>query len=150
MNFLFRIFHLYQLFLIGSFFQSAFTQVAPQNIVLPVGKEAADSIQMLPRFKELHQDFGAILQGDSVTVTFSFSNHSQSAVSILFVLPDAGYIHANFPKGAIEPKQVGKIQITYISKANQKGKVNEKISVKFSTNPEYVVLTLTGMVMQKL
>ena len=83
-------------------------------------------------------------------VKFTFINKSQSDVYIKTVLPDFNCNNADFTKGPIHPLKTGEISLKFISAKGEKGRVNKKVMVQMTTDPESCILTFSGMVLQKL
>ncbi|OFX88689.1 MAG: hypothetical protein A2W99_04265 [Bacteroidetes bacterium GWF2_33_16] len=83
-------------------------------------------------FDTLFHDFGDIIEGEKVAVTFRFKNTGDSELLILDAFSTCGCTVPNYNKEPILPGKEGKIEILFDSH-NRAGLQNKAITLKINT-----------------
>lgn len=98
------------------------------------------------QFKEKEHDFGKILQGETVSINFKFTNVGKSDLIIAEVSTSCGCTVPSYPKTPIKPGEEGVIKVAFSSKG-QKGFQSKNILVVSNTQPNTTVLRIKAQVM---
>ncbi len=101
----------------------------------------------LPKFqweKEVH-DFGKIVQGERVAYAFKFTNVGKSDLVIASAKGSCGCTVPEYSKDPVKPGESGKIDVIFDSDGKS-GHQDKKVTLMANTNPNTVVLTITGEV----
>ena len=95
--------------------------------------------------KTIH-DFGTIKENDgSVSTTFTLTNNTNEAVTLINVGTSCGCTAPNWSKEPIEPGKTGEVTVTF----NPKGRIgtfNKTITIITTGNPERIVVYIKGTV----
>jgi hypothetical protein len=91
------------------------------------------------------QDFGTIVQGESVTKVYKFINEGEVELIISSANGSCGCTIPKWPKRPIKPGQSGEIEVVFNS-AGKKGKQTKKVYITANTNPVNNVIVLKGEV----
>ena len=96
-------------------------------------------------FEVTEQDFGLIVQGESVKKIFKFTNTSKVDLIISSANGSCGCTIPKWPKRPISPGQSGEIEVIFNSQG-KKGKQIKKVYVTANTSPVNNVIVLKGEV----
>lgn len=96
-------------------------------------------------FSNSEQDFGSIVQGQSITKLYSFTNNSEVDLIISSANGSCGCTIPKWPKKPIKPGQKGEIEVVFNS-TGKKGKQNKKVYITANTSPLNNVIVLKGEV----
>lgn len=122
---------------------------ATSNEVLnnPATASAPGDTTNLPKFqweKEVH-DFGKIVQGERVAYAFRFTNTGKSDLVISDAKGSCGCTVPEYSKEPVKPGESGKIDVIFDSDG-KKGHQDKTVTLMANTNPNTVVLRITGEV----
>ena len=123
------------------FFAVSFLAVTMFAQTATPAKKAEDFV----KFKELTYNFGKIKQSSPVTHDFVFTNSSDNAVVIETAVASCGCTTPVWPQAPIGKGKSDKITAGF--NAGAPGPFNKTISVKVAGVDGYVVLTITGEVL---
>ena len=96
-------------------------------------------------FSNPEQDFGIIVQGESITKKYHFTNESEVDLIISSANGSCGCTIPKWPRRPIKPGQKGEIEVVFNS-AGKKGKQNKKVYITANTSPLNNVIVLKGEV----
>jgi len=109
------------------------------------GKVDKNSLPIM-QFEEKEHNFGKILQGETVSINFKFTNEGNSDLIIAEVSTSCGCTVPSYPKTPIRPGEKGVIKVAFSSKG-QKGFQSKNILVVANTQPNTTVLRIKAQVM---
>jgi hypothetical protein len=116
-------------------------------------QQAADNFKAEPgqgtpiHFAHLKTDFKTVTAGEVVKAKYPFKNMTNLPVAIADIRTSCPCITGEFPKGNIQPGQVGDILVTFDTKG-QFGDHYKLISVILQGSNEPITLELNGRIMQ--
>ncbi|MCX6297240.1 MAG: DUF1573 domain-containing protein [Bacteroidetes bacterium] len=122
--------------------------ISPSVINIPAtasGKPAVAGSAPVMTFAEEKHDFGKITQGEVVTYAFSFRNDGGSDLVISSAQGSCGCTIPSFPKVAIKPGQVEKIDVKFDS-AGKSGLVQKTVTLVTNCTPSTKVLTISATI----
>jgi hypothetical protein len=96
------------------------------------------------KWEKTAHNFGKIIQGKPVTVTYSFTNIGKEPLVIKSVNPSCGCTAGDYTKEPIAPGKKGFVKATY--NAASMGKFSKSITVVSNATQEMVQLTIEGEV----
>jgi hypothetical protein len=96
-------------------------------------------------FSITEQDFGTIVQGESITKVYKFTNESEMDLIISSANGSCGCTIPKWPRRPIKPGQSGEIEVVFNS-AGKKGKQTKKVYITANTYPVNNVIVLKGEV----
>ncbi len=97
-------------------------------------------------FEKDRLEFGEIVQGESVSNVFNFTNTGKSDLVLTNVTAGCGCTVAkNWPKEPIAPGESGQIEVTFNS-AGKEGQQVKRISVSANTFPSVTKVAIAGTV----
>ena len=96
-------------------------------------------------FSNSEQDFGSIVQGESITKKYYFVNESEVDLIISSANGSCGCTIPKWPRKPIKPGQKGEIEVVFNS-TGKKGKQNKKVYITANTSPLNNVIVLKGEV----
>lgn len=101
----------------------------------------------LPAFKfvEIEHDFGKIIQGESVSYEFKFTNTGKSDLLIVDVSTSCGCTVPSFPKTPIRPGDEGAIKVSFNS-AGKSGFQAKNVLVVANTQPNTTMLRIKAQI----
>ncbi|RLD40212.1 MAG: hypothetical protein DRI89_12485 [Bacteroidetes bacterium] len=101
-----------------------------------------------PRFEfdETEHNFGNMIQGEKVSYDFQFTNTGGADLIINKVSTSCGCTASNYPKTAIKPGEISKIEVTFDSR-HKKGHQNKSIAIIANTEPNRTVLRVKARVL---
>lgn len=102
----------------------------------------------LIEFDQPFQDFGTIMEGDTVDFKFTFTNKGKGPLDISSAVPTCGCTLPSFPFIPVEPGEEGYIGVKYISIGKQ-GEQSPSIEVTSNGSVEPIILTMKGFVEPK-
>ena len=114
----------------------------------PNSAKGNPDLSSLPRIqfeKELH-DFGKLIEGESVSYSFKFTNTGQSDLVIADVTTSCGCTVPVYPKTPVRPGQQETIKVTFNS-AGKKGFQTKNIVIIANTQPNTTILKIKAEVM---
>ena len=101
------------------------------------------------KWKDTLVNFGTVKEGDTVRLSFSFTNTGDKLLFINDVRPSCGCTIADYPEKPVSPGQSGTINAVFktdwhpgstekliLVRANTKGKVNHKLFVSGTVIPK--------------
>ena len=124
----------------------------PENAINPdVMKNPAsasgDAKGALPtmEFTEDSHDFGAIVQGEKVSYSFTFKNTGKGDLVISSAAGSCGCTVPEYPKGAVPPGATGIIKVTFDS-SGKEGHQEKTVTLTANTVPNTKVLKIMATV----
>lgn len=96
-------------------------------------------------FEETEHDFGRILEGETVSFSFKFSNKGKSDLVIADVSTSCGCTVPSFPKIPIRPGEEGIIKIAFNS-SGKRGYQAKNVVVVANTQPNTTLLRIKAQV----
>ena len=97
------------------------------------------------KFEEIDHDFGKIIQGESVSYEFKFTNTGKSDLIIVDVSTSCGCTVPSFPRTPIRPGEGGAIKVSFNS-AGKFGFQAKNILVVANTQPNTTLLRIKAQV----
>ncbi len=97
------------------------------------------------KFQEIEHDFGKIIQGESVSYEFQFTNTGKSDLIIVDVSSSCGCTVPYFPKTPIRPGDKGAIKVSFNS-AGKNGFQAKNILVVANTQPNTTLLRIKAQI----
>lgn len=113
----------------------------PNSASSNVGKGSLPVIQ----FDEVEHDFGRIIEGETVSYAFSFTNTGKSDLIIGEVSTSCGCTVPSYPKTPIRPGEKGVVKIAFNSNG-KRGYQNKSIVVASNTQPNTTVIRVKAQV----
>ena len=95
-------------------------------------------------FKETKFSFGKVKQHKPVTHVFTFTNVANKPVVIESATAECGCTTPEYPKGVIAKGATNTLKVTYNAEAM--GSFTKRVTVKVANNPEPIILTIEGEV----
>jgi hypothetical protein len=108
------------------------------------GKADKGSLPVIT-FEETEHDFGRIIEGETVSYTYTFKNTGKSDLLIAEVSTSCGCTVPSYPKTPIRPGESGTIKIAFNSNGKH-GYQNKNVLVVANTQPNTVVLKIKAQV----
>jgi len=96
-------------------------------------------------FEETEHDFGRIIEGETVSFNFTFTNTGKKDLVIADVSTSCGCTVPSYPKTAIRPGESGTIKIAFNSKG-RRGFQTKTIVVVANTQPNVTQLKIKSQV----
>jgi hypothetical protein len=96
-------------------------------------------------FKETDHDFGRIIEGETVSFAFSFTNSGKSDLLIAEVSTSCGCTVPSYPKTPIRPGEKGEIKVAFNSNG-KRGFQSKNVVVVSNTQPNSTVLRIRAQV----
>ena len=115
------------------------------------GNNSPKDIELIPgqgtdiQFSHLVMEFKPVVSGDTVKAVYPFKNTSNSSQVIQQVLVSCPCMLTDFPKGNIQPGQIGEITVRFAT-AGQSGRHEKIIAVVLEGNQEPISLRLNGQI----
>jgi len=97
------------------------------------------------KFEETEHDFGKLIQGETVSYEFQFTNSGKSDLIIVDVSTSCGCTVPSFPKTPIHSGDKGVIKVTYNS-SGKHGFQSKNILVVANTQPNTTLLRIKAQV----
>ena len=97
------------------------------------------------KFEETEHDFGKLIQGETVSYEFQFTNSGKSDLIIVDVSTSCGCTVPSFPKTPIHCGDKGVIKVTYNS-SGKHGFQSKNILVVANTQPNTTLLRIKAQV----
>lgn len=107
-------------------------------------KKSQPEFALLETEKEF--DFGTITLKDTVKHTFKIKNISEISLKISEIGTSCGCTGAIVSDSIIEKNEFAEIEVQFIPKKEQIGKITNSIVIEANTNPPYTTLYLNGSV----
>jgi len=108
------------------------------------GKPDLSSLPFIKFEEEVH-DFGKIIEGESVSYSFKFTNTGKSDLIIADVSTSCGCAVPSFPKTPIRPGEKEIIKVTFNS-AGKRGFQTKNIVVVANTQPNSTMVRIKAQV----
>ena len=105
------------------------------------GKETLPIIQ----FEEVEHDFGRIIEGESVSYAFNFTNTGKSDLIIAEVTSSCGCTVPSYPKMPIRPGDSGVVKVAFNSNG-KRGFQLKNVIVASNTQPNTTVIRIKAQV----
>tara|TARA_R110002050_G_scaffold286088_1_gene436081 strand:- start:25087 stop:25545 length:459 start_codon:yes stop_codon:yes gene_type:complete len=123
------------------------TNLSPDLVKNPASasSEKPDEQSAIMSFPITEQNFGSIVQGESVTKTYQFKNEGDIDLIISSANGSCGCTIPKWPKRPIKPGATGEIEVVFNS-AGKKGKQTKKVYITANTSPVNNVIVLKGEV----
>ncbi len=99
------------------------------------------------QFKEVNHSFGKIIRNVPATYVFSFTNTTPKPIIVESAVAECGCTKPEYDVKPILKGKTSSIKVTY--NAANPGSFTKKVTVKFANNPQPVILTIEGMVVDK-
>ena len=96
-------------------------------------------------FEETDHDFGRIIEGETVSFNFSFTNTGKRDLVIAEVSTSCGCTVPSYPKTAVRPGESGVVKIAFNSRG-RKGYQTKTIVVVANTQPTVTQLKIKAQV----
>jgi hypothetical protein len=97
------------------------------------------------KFADTEHDFGRIIEGETVSYTFNFTNNGKSDLIIAEVSTSCGCTVPSYPKTPIRPGESGTIKVAFNS-IGRRGFQNKNIVVVSNTQPNTTVIRIKAQV----
>jgi hypothetical protein len=97
------------------------------------------------KFEEVEHDFGRIIEGESVSYSFSFSNTGKSDLIIAEVSTSCGCTVPSYPKTPIRPGESGVVKVAFNSNG-KRGYQSKSVVVTSNTQPNATVIRIKAQV----
>lgn len=122
-------------------------QLSPDFVKNPATASSEKSLLELAEmtFEVSEQDFGSIVQGESIKKIYSFTNSGNVDLIISSANGSCGCTIPKWPKRPIKPGEAGTIEVVFNSQG-KKGKQTKKVYVTANTSPVNNVIVLKGNV----
>lgn len=120
----------------------------PGNVVTnPNTADGKPDLAKLPMisFEVKEHDFGKIIEGESVSYEFVFTNTGQTDLVIADVSTSCGCTVPSYPKTAIRPGQGGSVKVAFNSRG-RRGMQTKTIVVVSNTQPNVTQLKIKAQV----
>lgn len=98
-------------------------------------------------FTDTKHDFGKIIEGETVSFAFKFTNTGRSDLIIANVIASCGCTVPSFPKKPIRPGESEFIDVAFDSKGRP-GTFTKSVTVYANTSPNQVELYISGNVVR--
>ncbi|NQV02460.1 MAG: DUF1573 domain-containing protein [Bacteroidia bacterium] len=108
------------------------------------GNENQDLLPVIT-FEEDEHNFGRIIEGETVSFNFAFTNTGKRDLLIADVSTSCGCTVPSYPKSAIRPGESGVVKIAFNSQG-RKGYQTKTIVVVANTQPNVVQLKIKAQV----
>jgi hypothetical protein len=108
------------------------------------GKSDLSSLPLIKFEEEVH-DFGKIIEGETVSYSFKFTNAGKSDLLIADVSTSCGCTVPSFPKMPIRPGEQEVIKIAF-SSAGKRGYQTKNIVVVANTQPNSTMIRIKAQV----
>jgi hypothetical protein len=105
--------------------------------------EKVIEVQAKMVFSDAEQDFGSIVQGESITKIYHFKNEGDVDLIISSANGSCGCTIPKWPKTPIKVGQSGEIEVIFNSQG-KKGKQTKKVYITANTHPINNVIVLKG------
>ncbi len=96
-------------------------------------------------FEETEHDFGKILEGESVAISFHFTNTGKSDLIIAEVSTSCGCTVPSYPKTPIRPGEKGEVKVLFNSNG-RRGFQSKNVLVVANTQPNTTMLRIKAQV----
>ncbi|MCX6306801.1 MAG: DUF1573 domain-containing protein [Bacteroidetes bacterium] len=113
----------------------------PNSASGTAGKGSLPVIQ----FEEVEHDFGRIIEGESVSYSFNFTNSGKSDLIIAEVSTSCGCTVPSYPKTPIRPGESGAVKVAFNSNG-KRGYQSKNIIVASNTQPNTTVIRIKAQV----
>jgi hypothetical protein len=120
----------------------------PGNVVTnPNTADGKTDLSTLPAitFEVKEHDFGKIIEGESVSYEFAFTNTGKTDLVIADVSTSCGCTVPSYPKTAIRPGQGGSVKVSFNSRG-RRGMQTKNIVVVSNTQPNVTQLKIKAQV----
>ena len=97
------------------------------------------------KFEEIEHDFGKIIQGESVSYEFQFTNTGKTDLIIVDVSTSCGCTVPSFPRTPIRPGDKGAIKVSFNS-AGKFGFQAKNVLVVANTQPNTTLLRIKAQI----
>jgi hypothetical protein len=97
------------------------------------------------KFEETEHDFGRIIEGESVSYAFTFTNSGKSDLIIAEVSTSCGCTVASYPKEPVRPGAPGTVKITFNSNG-KRGFQTKNILIVANTQPNTTMIRIKAQV----
>ena len=108
------------------------------------GQVARDQLPVI-KFEEESHNFGRIIEGETVSYEFLFTNTGKTDLVIADVTSSCGCTVPSYPKTAIAPGAGGSVKVSFNSRG-RKGFQNKSIIVVANTQPNVTQLSIKAQV----
>jgi hypothetical protein len=108
------------------------------------GKADLSSLPLIKFDEEVH-DFGKIIEGETVSYSFKFTNTGKSDLLIADVSTSCGCTVPSFPKTPVHPGKKGVVKIAF-SSAGKRGFQAKNIVVVANTQPNTTIIRIKAQV----
>lgn len=121
--------------------------LSPSLVKNPATASAEPNNQQLAemRFLNPKQDFGDIVQGQSVDLVYEFVNDGEVDLIIGSANGSCGCTVPKWPHHPIKPGEKGEIKVVFNS-TGKRNKQTKKVYITANTNPTQNIIMLTGNV----
>ncbi len=97
------------------------------------------------KFEEIEHDFGKIIQGESVSCEFTFTNTGKTDLIIVDVSTSCGCTVPSIPRTPIRPDEKGAIKVSFNS-AGKHGFQSKNVLVVANTQPNTTLLRIKAQI----
>jgi hypothetical protein len=108
------------------------------------GNENKDLLPVI-KFDESEHDFGRILEGETVSYEFAFTNTGKSDLLIADVSTSCGCTVPSYPKAPLRPGEKGIVKVTFNSQG-RRGYQTKNVIVVSNTQPNTTILKIKAQV----
>lgn len=97
------------------------------------------------QFEETEHDFGRIIEGETVSFAFNFTNTGKSDLILAEVTSSCGCTVPSYPKTPIRPGESGTVKVAFSSKG-RRGYQSKEIVVASNTQPNTTIIRIKAQV----
>lgn len=119
----------------------------PADVVFNPNSASGGKHSELPQitFETMEHDFGRILEGETVSYDFTFTNTGKADLILAEVTTSCGCTVPSYSKAPIRANEKGKIKIAFNSQG-RRGAQTKSVVVVSNTQPNTVVLRIKAQV----
>ncbi|MCX6278839.1 MAG: DUF1573 domain-containing protein [Bacteroidetes bacterium] len=123
------------------------SQISADVVNNPNSASGSSDKGVLPviKFEETEHDFGRILEGETVSIDFSFTNSGKSDLLLAEASASCGCTIPSYPKAPIRPGEKGIVKVTFNSQG-RRGFQTKNIIVVSNTQPNTTILRIKAQV----
>jgi hypothetical protein len=123
------------------------TEISTDVVHNPNSAESDGGDATLPviTFQTMEHDFGRILEGETVSFEFQFTNTGKSDLLLAEVTSSCGCTIPSYSKAPIRPQEKGVVKVSFNSQG-RRGFQTKSVLVASNTQPNTVVLRIKAQV----
>jgi hypothetical protein len=133
--------------LFSAFFPCSISEISTDLVHNPNSADSKSGEVALPviSFETMEHDFGRILEGETVSFEFRFTNTGKTDLLLAEVTSSCGCTIPSYSKAPIRPQEKGTIKVSFNSQG-RRGYQSKSVIVASNTQPNTVVLRIKAQV----